>query len=104
MMKVLTASCAASLANTPANSQLMAVIKKNKINTTHSKLQILTKFETTKSIFHSLLIEHLQASIWRELLMFTVLIGPYRVLRVTLAALQRVHKSNLAPFFFVITR
>lgn len=56
MMKVLTASCAASLANTPANSQLMAVIKKNKINKTHSKLQILTKFETTKSIFHSLLI------------------------------------------------
>lgn len=52
----------------------MDVIK----NKTHLKLQILTKFQTTKSIFYSLLIEHLQASIWRELLMFTVLIGLYR--------------------------
>lgn len=60
---------------------------------------------TTKSIFHSLLIEHLQASIWRELLMFTVLIGLYRAFRVTLAALHKVHKFNLAPFFcnYVLT-
>lgn len=31
--------------------------------------------------------------------MFTVLIALYPAFRVTLAALQRVHKSNLAAFF-----
>lgn len=63
---MLTASCTVSVANTLPNSKLIDTIK----NKTHLRKQILTKFETTKSIFHSLLIEHLQASIWRDLLMF----------------------------------
>lgn len=88
MMKLLTASCSVSL----ANSQLIEVIKNN----IHLKLQILTKF---KPILRLLLIENLQASIWSALLMFTVLICQYRAFRVTLAGLQKEHKFNFGSFF-----
>lgn len=67
-----------------------------------------------KSILHSLLIENLQAGIRRALLMFAVLIRLCAGFRVTLARLQKAHKTNLGPpppspplfplLFFVITR
>lgn len=50
-----------------------------------------------KSILQSLLIENLQAGIRRALLMFAVLIRLCAGFRVTLARLQKAHKTNLGP-------